>query len=271
MFNMVSASTHRLLTAISPRMISILEDNLASETAEIREWSSKVFITMFQRQPDKNFIEPTLDKVILFKLKKYVRENRQEEADRLITSLKMMIGKTTDLRLEDRLLKLCDITKKEEPFSIAQAQVIKAVAPFIAPKVFHKVFYQSVRLALEDELAAPEIDDRVRIQHVLMAYSELMTSVPPDDAKVTDEELHKFYANCLNLNRPEFFLDLITHYCTYTKTDIEKLADDYLRSVLEHMNRPEKDLIEKVITALNAIFKKVSKETQFALVPLIKE
>jgi hypothetical protein len=91
MFNMVSAATHRLLTAIAPRMITILEDNLSDSSDEIREWSSKVFITMFQRQPDKNFIEPTLDKVILHKLKKYVRENKQEEADRLIRSLKMMI------------------------------------------------------------------------------------------------------------------------------------------------------------------------------------
>jgi hypothetical protein len=105
LFNMTQASTFRLLTVISPRMISILEDNLSSEIPEIREWSAKVFITMFSRQSDKNFIEPTLNKVIFFKLKKYVRENKQDEADRLIVSLKMMISSTGDLRLEDRLLK----------------------------------------------------------------------------------------------------------------------------------------------------------------------
>ena len=271
MFNMVSASTFRLLTVISPRMIGILEDNLSSESEEIRAWSAKVFITMFQRQPDKSFIEPTLDKVILFKLKKYVREGKNDEAERLIASLKMMIQKTGDLRLEDRLLKLCDISKKEEPFSIAQAQIIKAVAPFIAPKVFHKVYYQTVHLALDEELAAPTIDDPVRIQHVLMAYTELLTSVPPDDAKLADEELHKFYGRCRELNRPGFYLDLIAHYCTHTMNDIEKLADGYLENVLIHMNRPEPELVEKVIVAMSAIFKKVSKETQFALVPLIKQ
>ena len=37
------------------------------------------------------------------------------------------------------------------------------------------------------------------------------------------------------------------------------------------MNRPEKDLIEKVTAALNAIFKRVSKEAQFSLVPLVRE
>ncbi len=47
MYNMVAASTHRLLISICPRMITIMEDNLSSENDEIREWSTKVFITMF--------------------------------------------------------------------------------------------------------------------------------------------------------------------------------------------------------------------------------
>lgn len=47
MYNMVSASSFRLLQMISPRMISILEDNLASEDEDIRNWSANVFITMF--------------------------------------------------------------------------------------------------------------------------------------------------------------------------------------------------------------------------------
>ena len=49
MYNMVSASTHRLLVTISPRMITIMVDNLASENVDIRWWSTKVFVTMFQR------------------------------------------------------------------------------------------------------------------------------------------------------------------------------------------------------------------------------
>ena len=51
------------------------------------------------------------------------------------------------------MLKLCDITaKREEPFSIAQAKVLGALAPFIASRVFHKRLYGSVMHALEDEL-----------------------------------------------------------------------------------------------------------------------
>ena len=100
-------------------MISILEDNLASEDEDIRNWSANVFITMFQRQPDKNFIDPTMDKCILYKLKMFVRESRHEEASRLIISLKYLIFRAPELRLQDRLLQLCEITKRDQPFSVA--------------------------------------------------------------------------------------------------------------------------------------------------------
>ena len=271
LFNMTQASTFRLLTVISPRMISILEDNLSSEIPEIREWSAKVFITMFSRQSDKNFIEPTLNKVIFFKLKKYVRENKQDEADRLIVSLKMMISSTGDLRLEDRLLKLCEITKKDEPFSVAQSQVLRAIAPFIAPKVFHKAFYQTVLVALNDELQVPEIDDKDRIKHVLMAYTELITSIPEVDAKLVEEEINKFYGHCRSQNRPDFYLDMIAHFFPHSKINVESQIEIYLEHVLCYMGHPDKEMIEKVIAALAAIFKRISKETQFAVVPLIRE
>ena len=53
--------------------------------------------------------------------------------------------------------------------------------------MFHKVYYQGVLSALEEERGAPEIDDRQRIQYVLMAYAELITSVPVDDDKLVEE------------------------------------------------------------------------------------
>jgi len=39
---------------------------------------------------------------------------------------------------------------------------------------------------------------------------------------------------------------------------------------MRYMNHAEKGLTEKVISAMNAIIKKVSKETQFAFVPVIR-
>jgi len=91
MFNMVSASAHRLLASISPRIISIMESYLSSEVVTIREWTVKVFTVMFQRLPDKGFIEPVIKNIILEKLRMYNLEGKKEDAQRLITSLKLLI------------------------------------------------------------------------------------------------------------------------------------------------------------------------------------
>ena len=49
--------------------------------------------------PDKNFIDPTLKIIIIEKLRMYNLENRKEDADRLIMSLKLMIWTAKELRL----------------------------------------------------------------------------------------------------------------------------------------------------------------------------
>ena len=84
MFNMSQAATYKLLTQISPRIVSIIDQNLSSDQVEIQEWSSRVLITLFQRQPDKTFIDPILEKSIMHKLKMFVIEKQEPEADRLI-------------------------------------------------------------------------------------------------------------------------------------------------------------------------------------------
>ena len=89
-----------------------------------------------------------------------------------------MIFKAPELRLQDHMLFICEITDKKQPFSIAQAQVLKALAPTIADKVFTKRLYNTVLTLLEEELSADEIDDMNRIQYVLAAYAELITCIP---------------------------------------------------------------------------------------------
>ena len=49
MFHMVSAAAHRLLAIISPRIISIMEGYLSSTDDNVRDWATRVFVTMFQR------------------------------------------------------------------------------------------------------------------------------------------------------------------------------------------------------------------------------
>jgi hypothetical protein len=47
MFNMAGAATHRLLQIISPKLVAIMDPYLSAESEELREWSCKVFITLF--------------------------------------------------------------------------------------------------------------------------------------------------------------------------------------------------------------------------------
>lgn len=63
---------------------------------------------------------------------------------------------------------------------------------------------------------------------------------------------------------------MIAHYSAKTQHDFEKMANQYLENILQYMNHPDQEMSHKVTLAMNAIFKKVSKEMQFALVPTIR-
>lgn len=93
-----------------------------------------------------------------------------------------------------------------------------------------------------------------------MAYAEVLARVPENEVMTTNEEIDRFLDDCRNLNRPGFFLDMIAHYCKYTESNFEKLADTYLDNVLKYINYPDDQLVNKVITALTAIMEKLPKE-----------
>ena len=115
---MAGASSHRLLGFISPTIINVIGDNLFAESDEIREWSCKVYSTLFQKQPEKKFIMPILRDSVLYVLINQVKEGETAASERLIGSLKEMIKKAPDLRLEDKMLNLCEVTNRSTPFSI---------------------------------------------------------------------------------------------------------------------------------------------------------
>ena len=125
--------------------------------------------------------------------------------------------------------------------------------------------------ALEAELNAPKIDDKDRIEQVLIAYAELMSHVPQIDFTFLQDELLKFCADCRTNAHPEFYLGFMSIFCEKTECNIEAETSEYLENVLKYMNHPDPKLVEKVVKAMNAIFKRVSKETQFTFVPKIKE
>ena len=84
LFNMASSAPHRLLITISPKLVSILSPYLSAELQELREWSAKVFITLFQRQTEKTFVDPILDNSILIRLKQLTIDKNDAEAELLI-------------------------------------------------------------------------------------------------------------------------------------------------------------------------------------------
>jgi hypothetical protein len=49
---------------------------------------------------------------------------------------------------------------------------------------------------LQEELKAPEIDDVVRIQNVLMAYAELISNLTLEDGVPAQEEISSFFISC---------------------------------------------------------------------------
>lgn len=100
---------------------------------------------------------------ILQKLKQLTRDNNEVEAQRLIKTLQYLVEKAPDLKIENRMLVLCDINDKKALFSIAQARIIRALASTFAAKVFTSRFYYQVLIALQEELNAPVIDDFERI------------------------------------------------------------------------------------------------------------
>jgi hypothetical protein len=253
-------------------MISIMDPYLISENEEIRNYATEVFIILFRRQNDKVFIESNLDNSIMRKLNTLSQNGQQKEVDLLMTSMKKMIKKSIDLRLQDRLLSLCGTDGKTTPFTLVQAIIIKAIAPVISSKIFSKRIYYVVLRGLNDELEAKVLrTDEDTTQAMLHSYAEILSGTTKIDQQQSHDEIEKFYDACLANGRPGLYIDLMAVYCAHELTEIDNdEADVYLGRILKYMNNPDAKLVEKVILCMNALFNKLPKESQFLLVPTIR-
>jgi len=101
-----------------------MDNNLASDSAEIRDYSTEVFVILFRRQAEKVFLDANLDKSVMHKLNVLVRNEKTHEAELLIISLKQMLHKAPELKIQDRLLVLCEVNNRTTPFTVAQATVL---------------------------------------------------------------------------------------------------------------------------------------------------
>lgn len=80
-----------------------------------------------------------------------------------------------------------------------------------------------------------------------------------------------FHDKCLKRGTVGLYIDLVAHYCAHTASNYERHAPFYTANVLKHMNSDDKATVDKVVQCLAAIFARLPKENQFALVPLIRD
>jgi hypothetical protein len=114
-------------------------------------------------------------------------------------------------------------------------------------------------------------NDPVRIQAIVMCLSEIVACIPDHEYVVINEEIMTFYDVCVKRSTQGFYIDLIMYYCQNTSSNYEKHAKYYTANVLKHMNSNDPTIVDKVVGAITAIFEKLPKENQFALVPLLRE
>ena len=103
-----------------------------------------------------------------------------------------------------------------------------------------------------------------------MAYAELIAMIPDNELMQTNEEIDRFLDDCRQLNRPGFYLDMIAHYCKYTKSSVEKKGEEYMDNCLKYINYPDDKMVSKVTQAISCIMERLPKENQMMMIPSIK-
>jgi hypothetical protein len=195
----------------------------------------------------------------------------------LIKSIAFMLDTAPELKLEEKIMHLCGVPthRANTPLSVAQAVILRVIAPKVAPLVFSKKFYNTLFTALEFELTNDPLDPQnrapERIDAIVMCFAELVAGIPDHEYAQVNEAIMDFHDKCTKRGTVALYIDLISYYCAHTASNYEKHAPFYTANVLKHMNSPEKATVEKLVPCLAAIIAKLPKENQFALVPLIRD
>jgi len=86
-----------------------------------------------------------------------------------------------------------------------------------------------------------------------------------------NESLLVLFEECLEFNWVDLYADLMHNFCLKTKVDLDSsFFQNYLVNLLDYLNDPNPILTETIIKFFNALFGKVSKETHFIQVTLLK-
>jgi len=104
-----------------------------------------------------------------------------------------------------------------------------------------------------------------------MCFAELVASIPVHEYAQINEAMMDFHDKCVKRGTVALYIDLVGYYCKQTASNYEKHAPFYTANVLRHMNSDDSATVDKVVHCLAAIFARLPKENQFALVPLIRD
>jgi len=251
---------------------------LVNEDDQIRELSARVFTTIFKRLGDNGYTQSTLDVAFLQKLHILIQsKDSKQEIQCLTRSVAFMLDSAPELRLEEKIMHLCGVPthSAKTPLSVAHAVMLRVVAPKVAPLVFGKRFYATLLEALEVELTTDPLDRELespeRTEALLMCFAELAASIPDHEYSQINEAIMDFHDKCVKRGTVGLYADLVGHYCAHTASNYERHAPFYAANVLKHMNSDDKATVDKVVRCLAAIFARLPKENQFALVPLVRD
>ncbi len=118
-------------------------------------------------------------------------DHASQEADRIVDTLKETLKEQPpELKLEDKIIRLCNQAEQQQlKLSIAQARVLKTVAVKIGANMFKKKNCAAIMHKLMTELTVDEImpEDEVRIQEVLLAFSEVIAQAPETEIVSVNE------------------------------------------------------------------------------------
>lgn len=129
--------------------------------------------------------------------------------------------------------------------------------------------------ALRDELTKDPVDPENatedRMDALLKCFAELVAHIPSHEYNQINEEITDFHDVCIKRKTYGFYVELVDYFCQKTPSDYEKHSKFYTTNILRYMNSEDKNLVAKVVSALNSINARLSKEAQFALVPQIRD
>jgi hypothetical protein len=204
--NMAGAASHRLLMQIKGRLTAIADPFLVADNKEIRELAAKVFLTVFRRLGDPAYTQSMLDATFLAKLHRLMQgapdAAKSQEIERLIGSVKFMLASAPELKVEDKIMTLCGVPSHSlrTPLTMAQAVILRAIAPQVAPLIFTKKYYHTLFAALTEELTHDPLDkadaNPERIQALLMCFAEVVACIPDHEYATINEEILDFHDKC---------------------------------------------------------------------------